>query len=351
VTRAADTAANAAWYNGTSGNYLMVETKSESTGVISRASYCNSGCTGTSFSAPTNVWIRRICQFTATTAGANSAIANAAFANGTVCSVVIPYVGPGDIASGATAWYGLRAYNAAYATGSNPAAIIRRASDNTTATINILSTGAFDTATAVTFCASTTCYLTTWYDQTGNGHTATQANNANQPQLVFSYLGSLPCARFNIAGPDAMSATITSISQPTSYSFVWDAVTTSNGGGTQSLISTFTSGLQQQVYYNGSTQVVGYAGGFLTDPNTYSVNHNYATSVVFNNTSSKIDTNGTITSGTASTGGTSTTLELGARPGNVYQMDGYMCEAGVWASDASSSFASLTSNQRAYWGF
>jgi hypothetical protein len=90
VTRAADTAANASWYNGTSGNYLMVESKSESTGVISRASYCNSGCTGTSFSAPTNVWIRRICQFAASPSGASAAITNAGNANGTVCTVTLP---------------------------------------------------------------------------------------------------------------------------------------------------------------------------------------------------------------------------------------------------------------------
>jgi hypothetical protein len=142
VTRAADTAANAAWYNGTSGNYLMVESKSESTGVISRASYCNSGCTGTSFSAPTNVWIRRICQFTATTAGATAAIANAAYANGTVCTSAPPYAGPGDIVSGATAWYGLRAYNAAHAAATSKAVSLRRASDNTICDFNVATSGA-----------------------------------------------------------------------------------------------------------------------------------------------------------------------------------------------------------------
>lgn len=31
------------------------------------------------------------------------------------------YTGPGDIVSGANAWYGLRGYTAAYSTGSNPA--------------------------------------------------------------------------------------------------------------------------------------------------------------------------------------------------------------------------------------
>jgi hypothetical protein len=61
------------------------------------------------------------------------------------------YTGPGDIASGASLWVGLRAYRASYATGSNPALIVRRAKDNTTQTINILSNGALDVASAASF--------------------------------------------------------------------------------------------------------------------------------------------------------------------------------------------------------
>lgn len=63
----------------------------------------------------------------------------------------VSYTGPGDVVSGATVWYGLRAYNAAYATGSNKAINYRRASDNTTQDGVILTTGAFDIASANTF--------------------------------------------------------------------------------------------------------------------------------------------------------------------------------------------------------
>ena len=89
------------------------------------------------------------------------------------------YVGPGDIVSGATAWYGLRAYSAAIAaTGTQKAINIRRASDNTTKDILIRKSGNLDPTTAATFCASTTCYVTTWYDQTGNGNDVAQGTNA-----------------------------------------------------------------------------------------------------------------------------------------------------------------------------
>ena len=68
-----------------------------------------------------------------------------------VSSGAASYTGPGDIVASATAWYGLRGYNGAYATGSNKSINVRRASDNTTQDINILSSGALDIATANTF--------------------------------------------------------------------------------------------------------------------------------------------------------------------------------------------------------
>jgi hypothetical protein len=61
------------------------------------------------------------------------------------------YTGEGDIVLGATVWVGLRAYNVAYATGSNNAIKYRRTSDNTTQNGVILTNGKFDIASANTF--------------------------------------------------------------------------------------------------------------------------------------------------------------------------------------------------------
>lgn len=62
------------------------------------------------------------------------------------------YTGPGDIVSGATAWYGLRAYSAAVAaTGTQKAVNVRRASDNATQDILILTNGNLDVASYNTF--------------------------------------------------------------------------------------------------------------------------------------------------------------------------------------------------------
>lgn len=66
------------------------------------------------------------------------------------------YQGPGDVVSGATAWYGLRAYNAAYATAGSNAINVRRASDNTTQNIAVLSTGALNVSGYNTFVGTDT---------------------------------------------------------------------------------------------------------------------------------------------------------------------------------------------------
>ena len=95
--------------------------------------------------APTTVYITPNATVYSQCAG-NCDVFAASTASG-----VSSYTGPGDIKTGASYWYGLRGYNAAYATGSNNAINVRRASDNSTTNIVILSSGALDIATANTF--------------------------------------------------------------------------------------------------------------------------------------------------------------------------------------------------------
>ena len=53
----------------------------------------------------------------------------------------VTYTGPGDVVSGATVWYGLRAYNAANLNGTTKALNLIRASDNTACDFDIATTG------------------------------------------------------------------------------------------------------------------------------------------------------------------------------------------------------------------
>ena len=85
-----------------------------------------------------------------------------------------------DTYSGAAAAYSLRQLSSTY---SGDAIVVRRASDNTTQSIGFVN-NELDTATLESFCSGTDGFVTTWYDQSGNGNDATQASASSQPKIV-----------------------------------------------------------------------------------------------------------------------------------------------------------------------
>jgi len=112
-----------------------------------------------------------------------------------LAGTIAPLDGGGSLASPAAA-YGLRRLKSSY---TGPGIKLRRTTGGTQ-DINFLGftgfTGApLDTAAANAFCASTTCFVDTWYDQSGNARHATQATTANQPAFVFNCTGTLPCVQ------------------------------------------------------------------------------------------------------------------------------------------------------------
>ena len=84
--------------------------------------------------------------------------------------------------SGAAAAYSLRLLDNTY-TGN--AIKVRRASDNAEQDI-AFSNNELDTATLETFASGTDAFVTTWYDQSGNGVNATQTTASSQPKIVSS---------------------------------------------------------------------------------------------------------------------------------------------------------------------
>lgn len=238
------------------------------------------------------------------------------------------YVGPGDLVSGATAWYGLRAYKASYATGSNPAITIRRASDSTTATINILATGNLDVATATAFCASTTCFVTQAFDQTGNGNNATQATAANQPQLSFSCAGSLPCMAFN--GAQGLSAASFTLAQPTSMSAV--AMRSSSNTTTEQYIIGEPGTPYSQLSFENiaNTAYIYSYNSKLTVSAADGVTHALQ-GVLVAGASQSINIDGTLTTGSGGAGTPmSGLLTIGG--GTAAPLYGNIEEAGIWPS-------------------
>jgi hypothetical protein len=117
--------------------------------------------------------------------------------HGIIGSSIVQFTGLLDTYSGAAAAYSLRKLRTAY-TGN--AIRVRRASDNTEQNIGFVN-NVLDTASLTSFCSGTNGFVTTWYDQSGNGRDATQSTGANQPQIVSS--GSVildnnkPAVQFN----------------------------------------------------------------------------------------------------------------------------------------------------------
>ena len=87
-----------------------------------------------------------------------------------------------DLYPSAAAAYSVRLLRSAY---SGNAIRVRRSSDNTEQDIGF-SGGNLDESSLTSFCSGTNGFVTTWYDQSGNGLNATQTTAANQPQIVSS---------------------------------------------------------------------------------------------------------------------------------------------------------------------
>ena len=84
--------------------------------------------------------------------------------------------------SGAAAAYSLRLLDNTY---SGNAVKVRRSSDNAEQDIAFVN-NELDTASLETFAGSGNAFVTTWYDQSGNGNDATQTTASKQPKIVSS---------------------------------------------------------------------------------------------------------------------------------------------------------------------
>jgi len=259
------------------------------------------------------------------------------------------YTGPGNVVSGAAGWWGLRAYNAAYCTGSNDAATIRRASDNTTKTIVILSNCTFDVNTASTFCSGTTCYVTTLYDQSGNGNNMSQSTNADQPQLVFNCISSLPCMEF--AATPYLTATKNVSALPVTMATVMERY-----GDFSSALNYFAfsgNGTSNNAVYGATSAntVEFYAGSNMTATMSDSAQHSLIV-VAPSSGNSTIYVDDTATSGNAgNTFESGTYSSMGAGPTGGQPSEIYVSEFGIWASAFTSTQAgNMCHNQYEYWG-
>lgn len=254
------------------------------------------------------------------------------------------YQGPGDVVSGAVAWWGLRCYNTAY-TGNVADVYAPVDASHTLLTCSVGGT-INQTLQALSITCAVSCTIKTLYDQTGNGNDITQATEANRPTFSAT---PLVCSVFTSANSTFLSGgTTVTLSTPLTYSTV---VNISNDGGV--VIGYFGLNLQT----SGPDNVRMFDGTNVLDATVLngSLHALQAIDGGSGAGASQIYDNGSTTTGTLSGSGTTGgfSIVVGSSNGFAGFLDGSICELGLWNVDFTSPDrrAAMTSNQRTYWGF
>jgi hypothetical protein len=198
-------------------------------------------------------------------------------------------------------------------------------------------------------------FVTTWYDQSGNGNNATQATAANQPKIVSS--GSLVTENgkaaidFDPLSLQYISSTITSPSNNVCFVGVCYTTSLSGARGFMEIFDVANDGYELR--YDGTTSEANFAINstdlLVTSTNQFLWFANYDGSTQLNSINGSGDTQSAVESISVS----STTLKIGARlpaSGNSgYYWDGKIQEAIFYPSDQSANRTGIEANINDYY--
>lgn len=271
------------------------------------------------------------------------------------------FSGPGDTVAGWTAWWGLRAYSATYASGAGKAINVRAASganSGTTTDIVFLSNGNLDQATARTFggtdatgvgaISGTTLTFTggtigdqvtggtalpgtvivsgatpTWtvnlsqtvvsatltlfgglfvtemYDQTGNANHLISPSNVTQPILAFNTLGSGNTLPSVYFGNTSGSSLQDTSFSATAQPTVWSWVgeRVGNTANFGDMFITFAGGVSQQIGFGPAPNFVSMNAGTSVFVGSIADNASHAVQNLLNSASSQQNVDGSQTTG------------------------------------------------------
>jgi len=227
------------------------------------------------------------------------------------------------------------------------AARIRRASDNAEQDIGFVGAD-FDTASATAFCAATTCFAKTMYDQTLTGRDATQVTAANQPELFLGCSpAGLPCLRVTVNASQRLQ---TGSFTPSSAVMSMNGVSRRAAGTGACYVVTGADNNRIQ-HANGSAGYTLLANvGVVASAAGATENTWHSVTGIINGASSSFvwDTTTAAGSGTAATSAGSNTLMQG-----VASTTCHLVEAIWWDATAltAQQAADLNANQKIYWGF
>lgn len=168
----------------------------------------------------------------------------------------------GNISTATAASYGLRKLSCSY---SGKAIQVRRSSDNTTQDIGFTSDSDLDTAALKTFVGNNSAFVTTWYDQSGNGRNATQATTGKQPRIVnagvIDRLNGKPAIRYLGQGYSLFTAGYSAYSSAYTMNFVAKVNTDMSYNG---VVNKCNSNFPKPFDFYNATQLTGNASTYLT---------------------------------------------------------------------------------------
>ncbi len=248
---------------------------------------------------------------------------------------------------------------------------LRRESDNAEADIGFDGSGDFDTAAATTHLAGSNGFITTWYDQSGNGYNALQVTAGSQPRYLSNGLNSMSSCRLDATG--SMHFVRTNLA--TAGSNVLSAFAVARPGGTNTGGLVSLAEMSQTNDWDNDYSMVP----LVSDGDNSGFNANLSGTacgtvefagggVAFRGASFKLAAGtfyvaqdgaaGSTASDTLDLGGPTNDLcrlTLGARyqsgSVNTYWDGGDMSEIIVYLADRSADLAAIDANQAAYWGF
>lgn len=275
-----------------------------------------------------------------------------------------------DLYPNAAAAYSVRKLRTAY-TGS--AIRVRRSSDNAEQDIGF-SSGNLDTTSLTSFCGSGNGFVTTWYDQSGNGYNATETTAASQPQIISAgsviTTNSQPSISF-----DATNDRLTISNSATNLKFLHSALSTilfvnkPNSTTTKALMgSNAGTGANRGIYLESYTKLdhnISNGGSNIvinSTTTTISANSQYLNFIIGDPTNSTLNQRSLIyinnsgvnqnnsNSGTASTLDSTFNLQFGTYGNNSGNMNGHFQEVVFWNSNQSSNRTGIQSNINTYYG-
>ena len=267
---------------------------------------------------------------------------------------------------------------------------VRRSSDDSEQDIGF-SSNALDTTDLDSFCGSNSCYVVTWYDQSGNGCDITHATASKQPRIVNSgtleTVNSLPAVLFDgtddvLISADGFDCEFSAFAgyqvvAPTNAALADNGhgVTTHYGddgaetywtlNGNSGLVSLETITFlgkdnNNTVNWRLGTTLLAHSWSageqllydleFLTSGTDYNVNNSSVTIGITNQINASSDAT---SSALPNTDMSSVQVAFGAllaQGGDIFVFDGHVQEVVHWHSDQSSNRTDIRSNINTYWG-